>query len=126
MGLHHRDRCWKFTALAGHAVVNREAPTLGNARWRMACLVLLLILGQVVMLHHVVHHQLEHLFTQQDDDSCSFCAIGGHMASNVLPPPSMPSLVWAHVVYLFPPTLCLTSHGVQTLRVRGPPLLSVA
>ena len=96
-------------------------------RWRTVCLVLLLILGQAVLLNHVVQHQLEHAFAQQEDnDGCSFCAIGGHMASNALPSPPAPTIVWARVVYLPFATQCLTSHSLQTLGARGPPFLSVA
>ena len=105
---------------------NTGSDSFKGTRWRTVCLVLLLILGQAALLQHVVHHQLEHMLAQQDDDSgCSFCAIGGHMASNALPPKPMPYFIWARVVPL-PSAQCITSHSPQTLGARGPPLLSVA
>jgi len=99
-----------------------------SARSRTWALVLLLILGQAMLLQHVVHHQLEHALAQQDDDNdgCVFCAIGGHMAANSLPLPPLPSLVWKTVEYPLPAAQCVTGYSVQTLGARGPPLLSVA
>jgi len=91
-------------------------------RWRTACLVLLLMLGQAAMLHHVVQHGLEHATAHHDNDGvCSFCAIGGHMASNALSPPlPLPSFIWARVVFLSP-AQSITARSPQAFGARGPP-----
>jgi len=106
---------------------NPEKDKVQGARWRSVCLVLLLILGQGLLLHHIVQHGLEHAVGQQEDDGgCSFCAVGGHMVTSALPPQPKPLLVLAWVVCFLPVVQFVIIHCPQAFGARGPPLLSFA
>ena len=123
----------KADALAGHVSPLRDF-------WRsfstnkgalvglvIVCLVLLLILGQALLLHHVIQHGQEHaLGLHADDGGCSFCAVGGHMVTTVLSFQPVPSSVLVWVVCLLPAAQFIISPCLQAFGARGPPLLSVA
>ena len=97
------------------------------ARWRIVCLALLLILGQALLLHHVVQHGQEHAIGLQDDDGCcSFCVVGGHMVTHALSFQPVPSSILVWVLYFLPAAQYFLTHYPQAFEARGPPLLSVA
>jgi hypothetical protein len=97
-----------------------------GARWRSVCLVLLLIFGQALLLHHVVQHGQEHAIGQDEDEGgCSFCAVGGHMVANALSFQPVPSSVLVWVVCLLPVAQFIISPCPQAFGARGPPLPSV-
>lgn len=99
-----------------------------GARWRSVCLVLLLIFGQAVLLHHVVQHGQEHAISGQpgNENGCSFCAVGGHMVTNALSFQPVPSSVLVWGLCLLAAAQFILSPYPQAFGARGPPLLSVA
>ena len=93
-------------------------------RWKLS-LAMLLILGQVLLLNHVVLHQLEDAITS-DNDHCSFCAIGSHSAPAATVPPILASLAYVIVFYLPLCTAGLIGFFLPLIRLRGPPTPSIA
>jgi len=83
-------------------------------------LAMLLILGQVLLLNHVVVHQLEEAIAP-DNDHCSFCAIGHHAAPALVPPMTAPSLVYTIVLYLALGAASIQGFSLLRIRLRGPP-----
>ena len=81
---------------------------------------MLLILGQVLLLNHVVQHQLEEAVAP-DNDHCSFCAVGNQAAPALDPPPVAPSLAYMIVVYLAMGTAMVAGFPLSRVRLRGPP-----
>ena len=94
---------------------------------RSVCLVLLLILGQALLLHHVIQHGQEHaLGLHADDGGCSFCAVGGHMVTTVLSFQPVPSSILVWVLFFIPVAQHILTQYPLVFDARGPPLLSVA
>lgn len=81
---------------------------------------MLLILGQVLLLTHVVQHQLEEAIAP-DGDHCSFCAIGNHAAPAFDPPAIAPTLAYTIILYLAFGTAYVAGFPLPHIRLRGPP-----
>lgn len=117
---------------APNLLTDSDSPSTGvcsfqAARWRTVCLVLLLLLGQAALLHHIVQHGLDQAIGQQDKDGgCSFCATGGHTITPKLPSQPVPSLILVWVLCFLPAAQYIITRSPQTLEARAPPLLSVA
>lgn len=95
------------------------AASLGARSWRLF-LAMLLILGQVLLLNHVVVHQLEEAIAP-DNDHCSFCAIGDHAAPALVPPAVLPTLTYTLVLYLALGSAFVAGFPLPLVRLRGPP-----
>jgi hypothetical protein len=88
--------------------------------WRMAFAMLLMV-AHVMLMNHVVVHQLEDAI-HPDNDHCSFCDIGNQATPPALPPPVFPSATYAVVIYLTLVTAYVVGFTLDRVRLRGPPL----
>jgi hypothetical protein len=81
---------------------------------------MLLVVGQVLLISHVVVHQLEEAIAP-DNDHCCFCEIGNHASAPQLPPPVVPIFVYTNVVFFAFVASCVAGFPLPLLRARGPP-----
>ncbi len=102
-----------------HSTYGSYVVALKPHGWRLF-LAMLLVLGQVLLLNHVIVHQLEDAITP-NNDHCSFCAIGNHSAPAVVAPPTTPSLAYTLVLYLAFGCVYVTGFSLSQIRLRGPP-----
>lgn len=90
--------------------------------WALA-LAFLLLLGQIALLQHVVTHQLEQAIAQ-DDDHCSFCAVGSHADTADAPPPVFEPL-GKNFVYEELNIQGVVGFSLRLLHICGPPQSSI-
>lgn len=95
------------------------------ARWRAIFFVVLLILGQIALAHHLIVHKLDQV-QRHEEAACGLCVMGGHMALAVEPPAPMPPFVYDKITYFYPAIERARSLALETLRSRGPPAFPTA